>query len=226
MHPDWLSNAYLVADQRGGSAVFVDSGAPLEPLLLSVEAHELTVTHLLVTHGHGDHTAGIGELQSRFGLDPVQGAGLPFRSGELEIEALETPGHSADSLSFLISTVLGEAVCFTGDTLFRGSVGGSGTSVEQLRRSIMDVILALPAETRILPGHSGETSVGEEWELNPFVRIWRGLDPEGQDRCTVDGQEAQLVLWAGDYDGGHKAWVRYQGDLDQILGGSRVSLRA
>jgi len=58
MHPGWLSNAYLIGDRRGGRAVFVDSGAPLEPLLQAVEAHELTPTHLLVTHGHADHTAG------------------------------------------------------------------------------------------------------------------------------------------------------------------------
>ncbi len=58
MHPDWLSNAYLVGDRPGGTGVFVDSGAPLEPLLAAVESHRLTPTHLLVTHGHGDHTAG------------------------------------------------------------------------------------------------------------------------------------------------------------------------
>ena len=58
MHPSWLSNAYLLADEPGGSAVFVDSGAPLEPLLAVVERERLTPTHVLVTHGHADHVAG------------------------------------------------------------------------------------------------------------------------------------------------------------------------
>jgi glyoxylase-like metal-dependent hydrolase (beta-lactamase superfamily II) len=221
MHTGWLSNAYLVADRSGGTGVFVDSGAPLEPLLGAVEQHELTVTHLLVSHGHGDHTAGNESLRRRFGLETVERPCASFRSGGLAIEVLPTPGHSADSLSFLVN-----GACFTGDTLFAGSVGGSGSSFDDLRRSIMEVLLALPPETRVLPGHSEETSVGAESEKNPFVRIWRGLDPEGTERCAVDGREARLVLWARDYDGGHKAWVRLDDGRDQIVGGSRVELRS
>jgi hydroxyacylglutathione hydrolase len=101
-------------------------------------------------------------------------------------------------------------------------VGGSGSSYADLRRSIMEVLLALPPETRILPGHSDATSVGEEWQRNPFVRIWRGLDPEGDERCRVAGREARLVLWARDYDDGFKAWLRFADSGDQIVGGSRV----
>jgi len=58
MHPGWLSNAYLIGDEPGGTAVFVDSGAPLEPLFEAVERHGLTVTHLLTTHADADHIAG------------------------------------------------------------------------------------------------------------------------------------------------------------------------
>jgi len=217
MHPGWLSNAYLVADHRGGTGVFVDSGAPLEPLLRAVEEQELTVTHLLVTHGHGDHTAGNETLRRRFDLETVERAQSPFQTGALTIEVLPTPGHSGDSLSFLING----NVCFSGDTIFAGSVGGSGSSYTDLRRSIMEVLLALPPETRLLPGHTDETSVGREWEQNPFVRVWRGLDPEGDERCSVGGREARLVLWARDYDGGFKALVRFE-DGDQVVGGSRV----
>ena len=51
------------------------------------------------------------------------------------------------------------------------------------------------------PGHREATTVGEEWEQNPFIRVWRGLDEERDERCQVGGQEATLVLWAPDYDG-------------------------
>jgi glyoxylase-like metal-dependent hydrolase (beta-lactamase superfamily II) len=64
MHPDWLSNAYLVADEEGGTGVFVDSGAPLQPLHDAVERHSLTITHLLTTHADADHIAGDDELKS------------------------------------------------------------------------------------------------------------------------------------------------------------------
>ena len=60
MDPGWLSNAYLVADEEGGTAVYVDSGAPLEPLLQSVEAWGVTPTHVLRTHAHADHVVARG----------------------------------------------------------------------------------------------------------------------------------------------------------------------
>jgi len=57
---------------------------------------------------------------------------------------------------------------------------------------------------------------------NPFVRIWRGLDPEGNEPCRVRGQEATLILFGPDYDGTHKAWVRYPDGRDAIVGGSQI----
>ncbi len=213
MDPDWLSNAYLVWDEPGGTAVFVDSGAPLEPLLATVEREGLTVTHLLTTHAHEDHVAGDETLTGRFGVPVVKG---PVETGGLRFEALPTPGHSPDMLAFVVN---GEA-CFTGDTLFRDAVGGG--DLEQVRRSVMDVLMQLPPETRVLPGHTDETTIGREWEENPFVRVWRGAEPEGKEPCRVGGKDATLVVWSPDYDGNGKAWVRFSDGGDSIVGGSRV----
>jgi hydroxyacylglutathione hydrolase len=229
--PTWLSNAYLVADRTGGTAVFVDSGAPIEPLLNAVDRLEVQVTHLLTTHAHGDHVANHELLERRFGLrvlaaseENVDGAeplghGEVVETGDLRIEALRTPGHTRGMLAFVID---GEA-CFTGDTLFAGSVGGTRDDVADLRRSVMDVLMGLPHETVVYPGHSEETTIGREWDENPFVRVWRGADPEGEELCRVDGAEATLLVWGRDYDGGGKASVRFADGREAIVGGSKVT---
>ena len=54
MHPEWLSNAYLVADEPGGRAVIIDSGAPAEPLIEAIERHGVKPEQLLLTHRHLD----------------------------------------------------------------------------------------------------------------------------------------------------------------------------
>jgi len=209
MHRDWLSNAYLVADEEGGTAVYVDSGAPIGPLREAAERWRVEPMFILRTHAHHDHVEHEGEL------------GLPVRTDSLEagglrVEAIPTPGHSDDMVAFVVD---GEAV-FTGDTLFKDSVGGG--RFEQIRRSVMDVLLALPHELRVLPGHTDETTLAREWEENPFVRVWRGVEPEGAKACRVGGEEATLVVWSPDYDGKGKAWVRFDDGADAIVGGSHV----
>jgi hydroxyacylglutathione hydrolase len=86
----------------------------------------------------------------------------------------------------------------------------------------MDVLMALPPETRAYPGHADETAIGREWEENPFVRVWRGAEPEGTEPCRVGGEDATIVVWSPDYDGKGKAWVRFGDGRDAIVGGSRV----
>lgn len=238
MHPDWLSNSYLVADEPGGAAVLIDAGGPSQPLLAAIERHGVRPTHLLLTHHHGDHVAEAGVYKERFGVEilahPLEAERLSgvdrtldpgevLELGGLRIEAIHTPGHTDGMLNFVVNG----AEVFTGDTLFKGSVGGvrapASTTFEDLRRSIMEALMRLPPETVVRPGHTDPTTIGDEWERNAFVRVWRGLDPESSDRCVVWGEPATLVLWAPDYDGGHKAWVRWdESGRDDIVPGSQV----
>jgi len=236
-HPKWTSNAYLLADQDGGHGVLVDSNGVEEPLLRQVEERGLTITHVLVTHQHPDHVVDVTGLGKRFGVPVVGGrltreAGVPLdeawmdgeviRSGALEIQPLATPGHCPDHFALLVN---GTDV-LTADCLFKGTIGGTGgggpTGYTDQHRSIMETLMSLPPETRVHPGHTLPTTIGEEWEHNPFIRIWRGIDPEGDEPCRVRGEEATLILFGPDYDGTHKAWVRYSDGRDAIVGGSQI----
>jgi hydroxyacylglutathione hydrolase len=183
------------------------------------------------------------------------GPGQALRFGKLEVRPLHTPGHTGGMLSFLVGepadsaggarsapggtgrartttapggfTGAGGAV-FTGDTLFRDSVGGvrapGHTTYTDLRDSIMGTLMELPQETLIYPGHAAQSSVGREWQENPFIRVWRGLDPERADRCLALGEPATLILLGADYDGGTKAWIRWPDGSDDIVPGSKVQL--
>jgi len=242
---EWLSNAYLVVDRPGGTGVLVDSNAVTDPLVERAEREGTQITHVLLTHHHYDHVVGVEKLAERFDAPILAhekaaaalgegevaatiGDGDVIQTGGLRIEALHTPGHCADHLALLFN---GED-CLTGDVLFRGTVGGTrapgATGFSDLRASVMDRLMELPDEVRIHPGHRGPSTIGDERERNPFVRVWRGLDQEASEPCSIgpadatEREPATLVLWAPDYDGGNKAWVRFASGEQAIVGGSQV----
>jgi glyoxylase-like metal-dependent hydrolase (beta-lactamase superfamily II) len=215
MHPEWLSNAYVIADREGGVAVFVDSGADIEPLVEAVDRWGAKPVALLRTHAHGDHVEHEDELVARYGIPVVAEPGEWEWEG-LRVRGVATPGHSDDMVAFVVDD---EAV-LSGDTLFLDAVGGG--DLEAIRGAVMDVFMALPDSTRVLPGHTDETTIGREREHNPFVRVWSGAEPEGSERVRVAGRDATLVVWSPDYDGNGKAWVRFDDGTDAIVGGSRV----
>jgi glyoxylase-like metal-dependent hydrolase (beta-lactamase superfamily II) len=215
MDSRWLSNAFVVGDEPGGVAIFVDSGAPLEPLLEALERDRLRPTHILRTHGHPDHVEHEEELSSRFSIPVATGA---VETGGLRVESIPTPGHSDDGVAFVVNGEL----CFSGDTLFRDAVGGGPAEV--VRASVMERLMTLDHQLRVLPGHTVDTTIGREWERNPFVRYWRGLEPEVGTRCRVGGAEGVVVVESPDYDGKGKYLVRLDDGGERIVGASRVEL--
>jgi hydroxyacylglutathione hydrolase len=236
MSEDFLANTFLVARGNGDDGFLVDAGGPVEPLLDTARRRDIRLTHVLLTHHHGDHVRALGDVLARHPdiavlahpEERVPGStgdllgDQEIEIGGLRVRALHTPGHTAGMLAFLV-----DGAVFVGDTLFKDSVGGvrapGATSYADLKRSVMDVLLVLPPSTVVHPGHTDSTTVAREREHNPFVRIWRGVDPEGDESCTALGEPARLVLWAPDYDGGHKAWVRWPDGGDDIVPGSRVA---
>jgi glyoxylase-like metal-dependent hydrolase (beta-lactamase superfamily II) len=167
MHDGWLSNTYLVADELGSHAVMIDAGGPVEPLLRVLERMRFQLTHVLLTHHHHDHVSELDQVTQRWPdaavlihpaeRDAVAGTtgtmepGEVINSGALEIEPIHTPGHTGGMLSLLV----GGTDVFTGDTLFKRSVGGvrapGHTTYADLKSSIMEKLLKLPPQTRIQP---------------------------------------------------------------------------
>jgi hydroxyacylglutathione hydrolase len=241
---EWLSNAYLIVDEIGGTGVLADSNGVTDPLCERAEREGTDITHVLLTHHHWDHVFEVEQLAERFSVpvlaheltaellerkvDETFADGDVIETGDLQIRVIHTPGHCADHCAL----VFNGTDCLTADVIFKGTVGGTrapgATGFEDLKTSIMDKLMTLPPETRIHPGHREPSTIAAEWESNPFVRIWRRLDPEGSSPCSIgpaDAEErepATLILWAPDYDGGNKAWVRFEDGADAIVGGSQV----
>ena len=125
-----------------------------------------------------------------------------------------------------------QAVVFTGDTLFKDSVGGvKAPGPHHLHRSArLDHGHADGAARRHrhLPrARRADAPSAREWEANAFIRVWRGPRPaRAREPCTALGKPATLVLLGADYDGGTKAWVRWEDGSDDIVPGSRVQRSA
>lgn len=239
--PDSRVNSYIVADRPGGSAVIIDTGASMGPLISAIDRLNLKVLRILCTHHHHDHVLFgaiwrercacplAGPMKERWSiadLDQELEGGEMIEVGGLRIRVLATPGHTVGHLAYHVE----DHAVFCGDSLFRGSVAGTEApghgTFQELRHSILEVLMTLPPETPVWPGHADPTTIGDEWERNPFVRLWRGLDRETAHACTVGGESATLQLRATDYDGGTKCQVRFAANerLSIVPGSTVVEL--
>ena len=189
---DIRENCYVVSDSSK-ECVIVDCGAYYEAekqaLKKYIEDNGLTPTHLIATHGHVDHHLGDRFVFDTWGLKPeVPASDETFMQqqddfapvghylaandtisfGDHTFSIIETPGHSPGSVFFYCEE---ENVAFSGDTLFKGSIGRTdfqGGSMFMIIQSLRR-ISQLPDATKILPGHGEMTTMGYEETTNPYL---------------------------------------------------------
>ena len=176
-------NIHLMADRATRQALLVDAGG-FEVGLVELAAElELQVTHILITHLHYDHVDAVGrylqhwpnvvvvspgELTQMPGVRLVTG-GDAIQIGPFTFDVLLTSGHTGESVSYYCAQA---GVCFTGDALFAGSVGGTSDEAhyqEQLDH-LKCKIMTLPESTEILSGHGPASTVAIERAANPFLQ--------------------------------------------------------
>jgi hydroxyacylglutathione hydrolase len=183
--------SYLVG--ADGEAAVVDPKRDVDDYLADAERLGLKITVVLNTHPHADFASGFPELAARTGAKiytshraPVSYDRVPARDGQrirvgsLEIEVLETPGHSPDSLSFLVWDCSQPTTLFTGDLLFVNDVGRPDLRdgeadpralAVQLYDSLFNKILALPGNVKIYPAHGAGSLCGRALGSAPFTTL-------------------------------------------------------
>ena len=173
---------YLIGDEESKEAAVVDPSSAPEVFPPAAEKHGLKIVYIIGTHGHGDHTSGISVLKKATGAKVIMHASAPgntdisvsdgniIKLGKLELKVIYTPGHTADSICILAGDKL-----TTGDTLFVGKVGGTGTD-EQAKieyDSLFNKLMKLDDNIEVWPGHdygvAPTSTIGHERETNPFL---------------------------------------------------------
>lgn len=197
-------NCWIIGNRRTNEAICIDPGDQPDEILALARDMGVTIKYIANSHAHVDHILGVAGIHSatgakfllhegdldllrngwksaveRMGLDVKQGPPDPdgyVMDGDIvevdgvRLQAITTPGHTPGSVSYYT-----EGMLFSGDTLFRGSIGRTdlpGGDYEQEMESICGKLLTLPDETLVLPGHMEQTSVEFEKQRNPFVQQW------------------------------------------------------
>ena len=196
------TNTYVVMNEETKEAVVIDPARLSKKLREYVDGEQLQVKAILLTHAHFDHNMGIDEVIEAYGQMPVYveendlellhhaelnesttyTKGYSYDGGDVihggdtleligeKFQVIHTPGHTAGGVCYYVENA---GVVFSGDTLFRASIGRSDfktSSTSALISSVKDKLFLLPDETIVFPGHMGATKIGFEKEANPFVR--------------------------------------------------------
>ncbi len=190
------TNTYLVYDEDTRDCFIIDPAKEHQPLMDEIRHLKLTPSHIILTHGHSDHTGGIKWLKESFPdiillasvlekdlllsrrmsfgpgditADIYVKDGESFSIGSLNMSFISTPGHTPGGMCIYFEK---EKLLFSGDTLFFGTVGRSdlhGGDGEKLIESVKTKLLVLPEDVKVFPGHEEPTTIAYEKQFNPFV---------------------------------------------------------
>ena len=180
----YQANCYILGCKKTNEGAVIDPGDEVFRIVNEISNSRLKIRHILLTHGHFDHTGGAKELKkitdAAVLIHPLDSSGLNFRpDGELfenqtikvgifTLSVIHTPGHSPGGVCFHAPGVV-----FTGDTLFAGSVGRTdfpGGDHNRLIQGIVKKIFPLGDNLRVHPGHGPSSTIGVERTSNPFFR--------------------------------------------------------
>lgn len=191
------NNMYLVADEASKKAVLIDASSNIPELIEAAKDYD--VEYILLTHGHFDHIMGLSSLKQALNAKAVISKddlvisdnineftrlfGLPdttpptydlyvsdgdvLNVGGLEIKVIHTPGHTEGGVCYLIDGKL-----FSGDTLFRESVGRTdlfGGNFKKLSDSIKNKLFKLDGKIEVYPGHGDMTTIEHEKKYNEII---------------------------------------------------------
>jgi len=169
-------NTYLIGSKVGSDAILIDPGHVDNELIHLIESNEFKLKHVLLTHRHKAHTAGLGTLVKIYNptiyASSFSSYEYPVKAisdhqvltmCDLDIEVIHVPGHSLDSLVFKIDHAL-----FTGDTLMCGRVGSTEGYREQalLLQSIWKRLMSLDENILLFPGHGTASKLRIERMFN------------------------------------------------------------
>ncbi len=194
------TNCYILSDPDSKEAVVIDAGDDADVILDYIQKEQLHVVYVLNTHGHFDHIQANDAVRDKTGaplaihaddvelLQNPEKIGGMFRDvkgcrppekilhngdvlffGAYQLQVIYTPGHSKGGCCFYEAK---EKVCFTGDTLFRGTVGRTdlyGGNLGVLRNSVKERLKLLPDDVTIYPGHGPESDMAFERRANPYL---------------------------------------------------------
>ncbi len=180
-HDDMTVNSYLIWDPRTRLAAAFDTGADCEGMLNILQAEELNLRYIFITHTHEDHVAALprlaGETKAEVWASELEPAPFPgaktfkenvhFHVGSLAVKTLFTFGHSPGMTTYFV-TGLSWPIAFVGDSVFASSMGGSASHYADQYRNNREKIFTLPRDTVLACGHGPLTTLAQEKQTNPF----------------------------------------------------------